>query len=144
MIYWFYGQPGSGKTTLAKTLKEHLEYNNHRVVQHIDGDEMRSIFKNTDYSKEGRMNNLRKVNDLIRFLDFKGFDVVVSVVAPYNEVRNEIKDLNPQMIYVKTSEIRGRENYFANDFEFNINDICVDTTDRTPLDCLNEILTLYR
>jgi len=55
MIYWFYGQPGAGKTTLARALKEHLEYNNHRVVQHIDGDEMRSIFNNTDYSKEGRI-----------------------------------------------------------------------------------------
>jgi adenylylsulfate kinase len=144
MIYWFYGQPGSGKTTLANGLKEHLEYSNHRNVQHIDGDEIRKIFQNKDYSKEGRINNLRKVNTLIRFLNYKDFDVVVSVVAPYNEVRNEIKDLNPQMIYVKTSEIRGRENYFADDFEFNTNDICVDTTDRTPLDCLNEILTLYR
>jgi adenylylsulfate kinase len=144
MIYWFYGQPGSGKTSLAKSLKEHLELNNHRIVQHIDGDEMRKIFQNKDYSKEGRMNNLRKVNTLIRFLNFKDFDVVISVVAPYNEVRNEIRDLNPQMIYLKTSEIRGREHYFADDFEFDTNDICVDTTNRTPLDCLNEILTLHR
>lgn len=144
MIYWFYGQPGAGKTTLARALKEHLEYNNHRVVQHIDGDEMRSIFKNTDYSKEGRMNNLRKVNDLIRFLDFKGFDVVVSVVAPYMDVRDEILDLNPQMIYVHTTEIRGREDYFADEFEISGEDINIDTTSRTPLDCLNEIFTLYR
>jgi len=144
MIYWFYGQPGAGKTTLARTLKEHLEYNNHRVVQHIDGDEMRSIFNNTDYSKEGRMNNLRKVNDLIRFLDFKGFDVVVSVVAPYMDVRDEILDLNPQMIYVHTTDIRGREDYFSDEFEIGGQDINIDTTNRTPLDCLNEILTLYR
>ncbi len=144
MIYWFYGQPGAGKTTLAKALKEHLEYNNHRSVQHIDGDEMRSIFKNTDYSKEGRMNNLRKVNGLIRFLDFKGFDVVVSVVAPYMDIRDEILDLNPQMIYVHTTEIRGREDYFADEFEISGEDINIDTTNRTPLDCLNEIFTLYR
>lgn len=144
MIYWFYGQPGSGKTTLAKALKEHLEYNNHRVVQHIDGDEMRSIFKNTDYSKEGRMNNLRKVNDLIRFLDFKGFDVAVSVVAPYNEVRNEIKDLNPRMIYVFTNEIRGRENFFAKDFEVGDGDFHLNTDNTNPLRCINEVLTFYR
>lgn len=144
MIYWFYGQPGSGKTTLAKALKEHLELNNHRMVQHIDGDEMRHIFDNKDYTKDGRMKNLRNINNIIRYLDYKGWDVVVSVVAPYNETRNELRDLDSQFYYVFTTETRGREDYFVDRFEIDYRDKKVDTTNRSVLQTLNEIFTLYR
>ena len=47
MIYWFTGQPGSGKTVLADLLKK-------EVLPHafrIDGDEMRELFANKDYSE---------------------------------------------------------------------------------------------
>jgi len=144
MIYYFYGQPGSGKTTLAKTLKEHLELNNYRLVQHIDGDDLRHIFDNKDYSKQGRLQNLRSANSIIRFLNHKGYDVVVSMVSPYNEIRDELKDLDPEFLLVQTSETRGREDYFAKDFEYNSNDIVIDTTNKSVLESLNEIFTLYR
>lgn len=144
MIYYFYGQPGSGKTTLAKALKEHLELNNHRIVEHIDGDDLRHIFDNKDYSKEGRMKNLRNSNSIIRFLNHKGYDVVVSMVSPYNEIRNELNDLDLNFYFVNTSEVRGREDYFAKDFEHNSNDIVIDTTNKSVLESLNEIFTLYR
>jgi adenylylsulfate kinase len=51
MIYWFTGQPGAGKTTLAKKLVEYLNVGN---TIHIDGDDLRDIFKNKDYSENGR------------------------------------------------------------------------------------------
>ena len=140
MIYWFYGQPGSGKTTLGNALKEkllnHYEYSN---IIRIDGDEMRNIFQNKDYSEQGRRNNLRKVNDLIRFLYHKDYTVIVSVVAPYKDVRDEIKDLNPTMIYLHTSEIRGREEYFAKDLVIGEDDIQIDTTNKSIIQALNEI-----
>lgn len=140
MIYWFYGQPGSGKTTLGNALKEkllnHYEYSN---IIRIDGDEMRNIFQNKDYSEQGRRNNLRKVNDLIRFLYHKDYTVIVSVVAPYKDVRDEIKDLNPIMIYLHTSEIRGREDYFAKDLVVGEDDIQIDTTNKSIIQALNEI-----
>ena len=140
MIYWFYGQPGSGKTTLGNALKErllnHYEYSN---IIRIDGDEMRNIFQNKDYSEQGRRNNLRKVNDLIRFLYHKDYTVIVSVVAPYKDVRDEIKDLNPTMIYLHTSEIRGREEYFAKDLVIGEDDIKIDTTNKSIIQALNEI-----
>jgi adenylylsulfate kinase-like enzyme len=140
MIYWFYGQPGSGKTTLGNALKErlldHYEYSN---IIRIDGDEMRNIFQNKDYSEQGRRNNLRKVNDLIRFLYHKDYTVIVSVVAPYKDVRDEIKDLNPTMIYLHTSEIRGREDYFAKDLVIGEEDIQIDTTNKSIIQALNEI-----
>jgi len=138
MIYWLYGQPGSGKTTLGNALKEKLS-NDFTDIIRIDGDEMRNIFQNKDYSEQGRRNNLRKVNTLARFLYQKKFTVIISVVAPYKDVRDEIKDLNPTMIYLHTSEIRGRENYFAKDLEIGEEDIHIDTTNKPILKTLDEI-----
>ncbi len=143
MIYWFYGQPGSGKTTLGDALGKVLDNGINKVIR-IDGDEMRSIFKNTDYSEEGRKKNLRKVNDLIRFLYHKNFTVIVSVVAPFMDVRDEIKDLDPIMIYLHTSEIRGREKYFADNFEVGKKDKHIDTTNKYIKDTIDEILSIYR
>jgi len=100
---------------------------------------MRNIFQNKDYSEQGRRNNLRKVNDLIRFLYHKDYTVIVSVVAPYKDVRDEIKDLNPTMIYLHTSEIRGREEYFAKDLVIGEDDIKIDTTNKSIIQTLNEI-----
>jgi adenylylsulfate kinase len=57
MIYWFTGQPGSGKTTLAKKLQNWLQTdkkNWRKTVFHIDGDQLRELFPNTNYTKEGR------------------------------------------------------------------------------------------
>jgi adenylylsulfate kinase len=79
MIIWFYGQPGSGKTTLAKELLNHID------AIHIDGDEIREVFQNKDYSKEGRMKNLTLINNIVRFLDYKNNNVIVSVVSPVDQ-----------------------------------------------------------
>ena len=48
MIYWFTGQPGHGKTVLAKTLKEYLEVNypHKKTIFHVDGDDLRELTAN--------------------------------------------------------------------------------------------------
>ena len=47
MIIWFTGQPGSGKTTLAKALMK--EWNKPFLLYHIDGDGHRELTGNFDY-----------------------------------------------------------------------------------------------
>ena len=78
MIYWFTGQPAAGKTTLAKLLEKTTSN-----VIHIDGDDIRDIFNNKDYSENGRRTNIQKAQDIALFLNSKGFDVIVSLVSPY-------------------------------------------------------------
>jgi adenylylsulfate kinase len=121
MIYLFTGQPGSGKTTLAKKLQMWLQTdkkNWRKSVFHIDGDQLREIFPNKDYSKEGRERNIQKAFDIAKYLDKSGNDVVISLVSPYREMREQLKfECKVQEIYCHTKKIRGREDFFALDYE---------------------------
>ena len=66
MIYYLIGQPHAGKTTLSKLLKQHLYPQN--IIQ-IDGDEIRDIFQNKDYSEQGRRKNIQRAQDIAKFLN---------------------------------------------------------------------------
>jgi len=81
MIYYFTGQPGAGKTTLAELL-----YDDGYI--HIDGDDIRNIFDNKDYSEEGRKLNIRRAHDIAQFMDSKGFTVIISLVSPFRSLRD--------------------------------------------------------
>ena len=53
MIINITGQAGSGKTTIARELEKIVT---NPIV--IDGDELRELFVNTDYSEGGRRKNI--------------------------------------------------------------------------------------
>lgn len=140
MIYWFTGQPGSGKTTLAKHLINFLKTTNQ--VIHVDGDDLRLIFDNKDYGVIGRMKNIERAQDIAKFMNSKGFDVVVSLVSPYIEQRENFKKENSVLeIYVHTSENRGRENFHVLDYaKPEENYIDIDTTNRTETESAIELI----
>ena len=121
MIFLFTGQPGSGKTTLAKKLQMWLQTdkkNWRKSVFHIDGDQLRELFPNTDYSKQGRERNIQKAFDIAKYLDNADNDVVISLVSPYKELRDKFKsECKVKEIYCHTKKIRGREDKFALDYE---------------------------
>ena len=61
MIYWLTGQPGHGKTTLSHLLKRKLEIIYKPVgkeIVQVDGDDLRDLTVNKDYSEQGRINKL--------------------------------------------------------------------------------------
>lgn len=140
MIYWFTGQPGSGKTTLANELVTHLT-NKGIFVHHIDGDDLRDIFNNKDYSEWGRRKNVERAQDIALYLNSK-CDVVVSLVSPFKDQRDFFKDMvDVKEFYVHTTDRRGRENYHVSDYESpTSNFIDIDTTDKPILESFNEIL----
>ena len=141
MIYWFTGQPGAGKTTLALELIKHL---NNPI--HIDGDNLRDILKNYDYTDSGRKKNIENVITIARFLDFKNFDVVISVVAPFRNLRESLKKTNNvKEFYVHTTNKRGRENYFCKHYEKpETNFIDVDTSIKTVDETIIDILKILQ
>jgi len=130
MIYWFTGQPGAGKTTLAKHLVSYLT--NTQKVIHIDGDDLRLIFDNKDYSETGRRRNIERAQDIALFMNRTGYDVVVSLVSPYKDQRDEFKKLSDCWeIYVHTTETRGRESFHVKNYEPPTEDfIDINTTNK--------------
>ncbi len=140
MIYLFTGQPGSGKTVLANLLKE--KYLPH--AYRIDGDEMRELFKNKDYSMKGRIANIDAAQKIAHYLHNQEKDIIVSLVSPYLDQREEFKKiLGDQLIelYVHTDTKRGREQYHVEGYQPPLtNFIDVDTTVDTPEESLKKIL----
>ena len=113
MIVWFTGQPGSGKTTLANAFIKFLKNENSQIkIINLDGDDLRSINKNKDYSKEGRIKNISTAISIIRFLANKNYICIVSIVAPYRFLRDELKEeFNFLEVYLHTED-KGVENIF--------------------------------
>jgi adenylylsulfate kinase-like enzyme len=135
MVYWLTGQPGSGKTILGIKLKNYLqsikkEWGNE--VFHLDGDHLRDLTNNKDYSEEGRRNNIRNAQMITEYLHINGYDVVVSLVAPFLDLREEFKSKlseNIKEIYVHCSDERPRSEYKVKDYQPPIdNYIDIDTT----------------
>ena len=146
MIYWFTGQPGSGKTVLADLLKEQALPHAYR----IDGDEMRDLFENKDYSIKGRIANIDAAQKIAHYLHNQGKDVIVSLVSPYLDQREEFKkllDWQINEIYVHyIDEIRGREEYHVLGYQApQFNYLNINTSEQTPeqsLDIIREKLKI--
>lgn len=139
MIYWFTGQPGAGKTTLAKKLVEYLNVGN---TIHIDGDDLRDIFKNKDYSESGRRANIQRAQDIAHFLNEKGYNVVASLVSPYKDLREDLKSKSSVIeIYIHTDDIRGREDFHVKNYEPPTeNFISINTTNIDVMSSYTELI----
>ena len=144
MIYNLIGQPHSGKSTLSVHLKTVLDFNNSsRKAFIIDGDFLRKILNNKDYSEKGRRDNIGKAYAIAKYLDSDVLhDVIIAVVSPFLDLREEFKlTADVIEIYVHTKNIRGREKFHVENFEKPENDfIEIDTTDVDELTSTNELL----
>lgn len=143
MIFWFTGQPHAGKTTLAKHLKNVLSLKFPlKPVYLVDGDDLRRIINNKDYSEQGRRNNISQAIAIAKYLDDLRYNVIVSLVSPYKDLRDELKaSADVIEIYVHTTEIRGREAFHVADYQPPTEDyIDIDTTGVDEITSLNELL----
>ena len=108
----------------------------------VDGDDLRKLINNKDYSEQGRRNNISQAIAIAKYLDFLNYDVIVALVSPYKDLREELKaTTNVIEIYVHTTDIRGREAFHVADYQAPTeNFIEIDTTGVDELISLNELL----
>jgi adenylylsulfate kinase len=112
------------------------------IIQ-IDGDEIRDIFQNKDYSEQGRRKNIQRAQDIAKFLNSKGFDVIMSLVSPYKDLRDELKSTsNVTEVYIHTTDVRGRESFHVENYEKPTEDyISIDTSGVSEFTSLGELIT---
>ena len=98
---WLYGIPCSGKTSLAKILKDNM--NEHYPTVHLDGDELRqNICKEFGFSLLDRTNNIIRVADICNLLNAQGITTVCSFVTPLRGHRALLSDYidDIELVYV--------------------------------------------
>ncbi|MCS3919136.1 adenylyl-sulfate kinase [Fervidibacter sacchari] len=102
-VVWLTGLSGAGKTTIANALAERLKSLGYKV-EILDGDVVRQHFsKGLGFSKEDRIENIKRVAYVAHLLARNGIVVIVALISPYREGRNYARQLIGDFVevYVK-------------------------------------------
>lgn len=89
---WFTGLSGAGKTTISRALANKLKSYGYKV-ETLDGDVVRqNLTKGLGFSKEDRDENIRRIGFVAELLTRNQVIVLVAVISPYREVRQEVRE----------------------------------------------------
>ncbi len=96
------GMSGSGKTTLSRAVAKKLFKEGYKI-ELMDGDEYRTeLCNDLGFSKKDRNRNIRRLGFVGKVLARNNVIAIMAAINPYEEIRNEIKELGP---FVKTVHI---------------------------------------
>ena len=146
MIIMFTGQPNSGKTTLSLELVHHLhEIRKDITATIIDGDSLRKITRNADYSKDGRRKNVKSAINLAINSDTSSNDyTVVALVSPFRDLRELLKNNakhTVKEIYLHSSRLR--EGKMVEYYEPPLNNYLDIDTDKHTIEESIKLITHY-
>ena len=96
-VLWMTGLPCSGKTTLARKLAEKV--NNLAI---LDGDELREWLSSKDFSRKGINEHNSKVANLAKLLSNHNVPVLVSLISPFNENREDARKIIGDNRFIET------------------------------------------
>lgn len=85
-LFWITGLSGAGKSTISELLYAYLKKQESNVV-FLDGDIVREVFQNKDYTPEGREKITYTYMRLCKMLTDQGIDVVAAFIAMQEEYR---------------------------------------------------------
>lgn len=82
-IVWFTGLSGAGKSTIARVVEQRLyRLGIHTVL--LDGDDVRrGLSRDLGFSRDDRVENVRRVAEVARIMADAGVVVLVSLISPF-------------------------------------------------------------
>ena len=99
---WFTGLSGSGKSTIADSLKEKLKSMGIKRVERIDGDVLRkTLCKDLGFTKEDRNTNIERVIFIAKLLTRNDVIVLTSFISPYRKDRDINRNLLPKGEFIE-------------------------------------------
>lgn len=86
---WMTGLSGSGKSTIARALEEALVLKYGKVVQQLDGDNVRTgLNRDLGFTPADRDESVRRVGELACLFNGGGVITLVTLVSPYRAARD--------------------------------------------------------
>jgi adenylylsulfate kinase len=100
---WLTGLSGAGKTTISRVVEQELQTQGYKV-EVLDGDIVRQyLTKGLGFSKEDRDENIRRISFVAHLLTKNDVIVLVSVISPYRDLREEVRQYIGDFIEVFVS-----------------------------------------
>jgi len=91
-VLWFTGLSGAGKSTIVEAAAKRLRGRGYKV-QILDGDQIRSKFPGTGFSKIERDAHILRVGYMAALLEAHGVIVLCSFISPYRSTRNRVREM---------------------------------------------------
>lgn len=90
-VLWLTGLSGAGKTTLAREFSELCRSKGIYPVL-LDGDQIRSVTGQTGFDEAARKDHNLRVGRLAALFEQQGHLVIVSMIAPYRDIRQTVRE----------------------------------------------------
>lgn len=92
-VLWFTGLSGSGKSTVAHAVEEHLHQMDCRTFV-FDGDNVRhGLCSDLGFGEEDRKENIRRIGEMTHLFVQAGGIAMTAFISPFRSERNRVRDL---------------------------------------------------
>lgn len=98
-VVFLTGLSGAGKTTIAKAVIEKLKKKGVDTIL-LDGDDIRNAIHLTGFDEESRKKHNLNVGYMAKLMEAQGKIVIVSLISPYEDIRNQVRAMCGKFIEV--------------------------------------------